>query len=175
MFSPSGDGFVLGSRDWSIQECMVTITKWNPRNDARVAPPTMSVTRHVEMQSQKGRSSCDGASSINMRHLSRRIIEKSSSSRSAQLQSIAHFSTIHSSQSLPLLSFKKPPLSTNKMKTFTTVALIMTAIAGVSALPTAPEVRTTYDPCDGITQQPQCCATDVLGLVNLNCGNRKCL
>ncbi|KEY65287.1 hypothetical protein S40285_01798 [Stachybotrys chlorohalonatus IBT 40285] len=57
------------------------------------------------------------------------------------------------------------------MKTFTTVALIMTAIAGVSALPTAPEVRTTYDPCDGITQQPQCCATDVLGLVNLNCGN----
>lgn len=151
----------------------MTITKWNPRNDARVAPPAMSVTRRVGMQSQKGGSSYDGASSINMRHLSRRIYERSSSPRSA----LKHLTVLNTSQ-LSIFTtsfFQGTPPSTNNMKTFTTVALIMTAIAGVSALPTAPEVRTTYDPCDGITQQPQCCATDVLGLVNLNCGNRKCL
>lgn len=49
------------------------------------------------------------------------------------------------------------------------VALLATA---VSALPTE-EKRQAYIPCSGLYGTSQCCATDVLGVADLDCGNRK--
>ncbi|KAK4202176.1 Cerato-ulmin hydrophobin family [Triangularia verruculosa] len=54
--------------------------------------------------------------------------------------------------------------------TFAVVAAIYTGL--VSALP-AKEVESRqvpYVPCSGLYGSAQCCATDVLGLVNLDCG-----
>ncbi|CEI65658.1 hypothetical protein FVEN_g8914 [Fusarium venenatum] len=42
--------------------------------------------------------------------------------------------------------------------------------AVVSALP-ANEKRQAYVPCTGLYGSSQCCATDVLGVANLDCGN----
>lgn len=44
--------------------------------------------------------------------------------------------------------------------------------AVVSALP-ANEKRQAYIPCSGLYGTSQCCATDVLGVADLDCGNRK--
>jgi hypothetical protein len=58
------------------------------------------------------------------------------------------------------------------MKFFT--AAIIAAIAGVAtAAPTQVEDRQVYIPCSGLYGTSQCCATDVLGLANLDCGNRE--
>ncbi|KAM5356689.1 hypothetical protein ACJ41O_003335 [Fusarium nematophilum] len=52
---------------------------------------------------------------------------------------------------------------------FTSVVVALFAGAA-SALPAA-EKRQTYVPCSGLYGTSQCCATDVLGIANLDCGN----
>ncbi|RBR26338.1 uncharacterized protein FIESC28_00838 [Fusarium coffeatum] len=42
--------------------------------------------------------------------------------------------------------------------------------AVVSALPANEKRQTPYVPCTGLYGSAQCCATDVLGLANLDCG-----
>lgn len=56
---------------------------------------------------------------------------------------------------------------------FISVALV--ALVGLaSAAPSAPvEDRQVYIPCSGLYGSAQCCATDVLGLADLDCGTRK--
>jgi hypothetical protein len=55
------------------------------------------------------------------------------------------------------------------------IAVALVALAGLaSAAPGAPiEDRQTYVPCSGLYGSAQCCATDVLGVANLDCGTRK--
>jgi hypothetical protein len=52
------------------------------------------------------------------------------------------------------------------------IAIIALFGAAVSALPTE-EKRQAYIPCSGLYGTSQCCATDVLGVADLDCGNRK--
>ena len=54
---------------------------------------------------------------------------------------------------------------------FTTVAAIF--LAGLAAaIPTAEMAeRQGYEPCSGLYGTAQCCATDVLGVADLDCGN----
>lgn len=49
--------------------------------------------------------------------------------------------------------------------------LALAAPAGEKAV----EDRQVYIPCSGLYGGAQCCATDVLGVVNLDCGERKLL
>ncbi|KAF5022860.1 hypothetical protein F66182_5093 [Fusarium sp. NRRL 66182] len=51
-------------------------------------------------------------------------------------------------------------------------SLTLIALFGsvASALP-ATEKRQAYIPCSGLYGTSQCCATDVLGVANLDCGN----
>ncbi|KAJ4262918.1 hypothetical protein NW762_006531 [Fusarium torreyae] len=51
-------------------------------------------------------------------------------------------------------------------------SLAVVALLGsfVSALP-ATEKRQAYVPCSGLYGTSQCCATDVLGVADLDCGN----
>ncbi|KAK2015100.1 hypothetical protein LZ32DRAFT_602800 [Colletotrichum eremochloae] len=46
------------------------------------------------------------------------------------------------------------------------VALVALFAGAAIAVPTG---STTYDPCSGLYDSVQCCATDVLGLANLDC------
>ncbi|KAI0851932.1 cerato-ulmin [Daldinia vernicosa] len=39
----------------------------------------------------------------------------------------------------------------------------------VLANPTKRGYETAYDPCSGLEDTPQCCATDVLGIADLDC------
>lgn len=56
---------------------------------------------------------------------------------------------------------------------FTAVIATLFAAAGAVALPAdLVERQAPYTPCAGLTGSPVCCATDVLGVVNLDCGNR---
>ncbi|KAG5662619.1 hypothetical protein KAF25_005037 [Fusarium avenaceum] len=50
------------------------------------------------------------------------------------------------------------------------IAIIALFGAAVSALPTE-EKRQAYIPCSGLYGTSQCCATDVLGIADLDCGN----
>ncbi|CAI4212783.1 unnamed protein product [Parascedosporium putredinis] len=44
-------------------------------------------------------------------------------------------------------------------------------LAGVvAAAPSALDSRQTYTPCSGLYGSAQCCATDVLGIADLDCG-----
>ncbi|KAL4727056.1 beta ketoadipyl CoA thiolase, th1 [Fusarium chlamydosporum] len=43
--------------------------------------------------------------------------------------------------------------------------------AVVSALPANEKRQTPYVPCSGLYGTAQCCATDVLGVADLDCGN----
>lgn len=52
---------------------------------------------------------------------------------------------------------------------------ILAAVSALAAPAAEVEERQVYDPCSGLYDSAQCCATDVLGLVNLDCGQRKCL
>lgn len=54
---------------------------------------------------------------------------------------------------------------------FTVVAVA--GLAGLAAAAPAVESRQTYLPCTGLYSNVQCCATDILGLANLDCGSRK--
>lgn len=59
--------------------------------------------------------------------------------------------------------------------TFTAIAAICAAV--VNALP-AQEVaarQVPYIPCSGLYSNAQCCATDVLGVADLDCANREWL
>ena len=57
------------------------------------------------------------------------------------------------------------------MKAFATVLIALTA-GFASAAPTV-EGRQAYVPCTGLYGTAQCCATDVLGVADLDCGQRK--
>ncbi|RSL79405.1 Trihydrophobin [Fusarium floridanum] len=48
--------------------------------------------------------------------------------------------------------------------------VVLALASAVCALP-ASEKRQTYVPCSGLYGTSQCCATDILGLANLDCGN----
>jgi hypothetical protein len=52
---------------------------------------------------------------------------------------------------------------------FITAALALFASIAVAA---PVEERQVYIPCSGLYGSAQCCATDVLGVVNLDCGQR---
>lgn len=58
-------------------------------------------------------------------------------------------------------------------------AIIATLFAGVAlAIPTGggggtPAPATPYDPCSGLYDSAQCCATDVLGVADLDCAPRE--
>ncbi|KAK7755486.1 hypothetical protein SLS62_002416 [Diatrype stigma] len=53
---------------------------------------------------------------------------------------------------------------------FTTFAAIF--FAGLAAaVPTYQSTESTYEPCSGLYSTSQCCATDVLGVADLDCAN----
>jgi hypothetical protein len=52
------------------------------------------------------------------------------------------------------------------------LAIVTLLATAISALPTE-EKRQAYIPCSGLYGTSQCCATDVLGVADLDCGNRK--
>ena len=55
-----------------------------------------------------------------------------------------------------------------------TIATVAAFVSLVLAVPTKIEERQTpYTPCSGLYGSAQCCATDVLGVANLDCGLRK--
>jgi hypothetical protein len=51
---------------------------------------------------------------------------------------------------------------------FTGVALAIPTGGGDTPAPTTP-----YDPCSGLYDSAECCATDVLGVADLDCAPRK--
>jgi len=53
------------------------------------------------------------------------------------------------------------------------VAFTALSAAGAVAIPTQLDNRQTYVACSGLYGTSQCCATDVLGLADLDCGNRE--
>lgn len=55
---------------------------------------------------------------------------------------------------------------------FSLITAILTGASVVVAMPTSPLKRQT-DVCPGTDSNAQCCATDVLGVADLNCFNRK--
>lgn len=56
------------------------------------------------------------------------------------------------------------------MKSFFVATLL---VAGVLAAPSS-DVKRQTSPCPaGLEATPQCCATDVLGVADLDCANRK--
>jgi hypothetical protein len=60
------------------------------------------------------------------------------------------------------------------MQFFAAVTALAT-LAGVAiAAPAQVETRQVYIPCSGLYSTAQCCATDVLGVADLDCGNREC-
>jgi hypothetical protein len=54
-----------------------------------------------------------------------------------------------------------------------TAAVIAMCISLVAALPAQVEERQAYVPCSGLYGTAQCCATDVLGVADLDCGVRE--
>lgn len=60
------------------------------------------------------------------------------------------------------------------MKGFATLTIIAAACTNLAAAgPVPAEQRQVYIPCSGLYGTAQCCATDVLGVADLDCGNRK--
>ncbi|CAM1501562.1 Fc.00g035460.m01.CDS01 [Cosmosporella sp. VM-42] len=57
------------------------------------------------------------------------------------------------------------------MKGFTLVSVIAATLASVAlAAPGKVDDRQVYIPCSGLYGSAQCCATDVLGVADLDCG-----
>ncbi|TLS29590.1 hypothetical protein PpBr36_00669 [Pyricularia pennisetigena] len=57
------------------------------------------------------------------------------------------------------------------MQFSTIIATIFVAATGAVALPAEVQERQVpYTPCSGLYGSAQCCATDILGLANLDCG-----
>ncbi|KAI1760420.1 Cerato-ulmin hydrophobin family, partial [Hypoxylon sp. FL1150] len=50
-------------------------------------------------------------------------------------------------------------------------AAVATVLAGVALAAPTVEERQTYTPCSGLYGTAQCCATDVLGVADLDCAN----
>ena len=55
------------------------------------------------------------------------------------------------------------------MKVFATIAVFAATFAGMAAAVPVEE-RQAYIPCSGLYGSAQCCATDVLGIADLDCG-----
>lgn len=51
------------------------------------------------------------------------------------------------------------------------IAISALFASAVLASPVAVEERQTYTPCSGLYSTAQCCATDVLGVADLNCAD----
>ncbi|KAI1214264.1 Cerato-ulmin hydrophobin family [Annulohypoxylon truncatum] len=51
------------------------------------------------------------------------------------------------------------------------IAALATIFAGLAVAAPAVEERQTYTPCSGLYGTAQCCATDVLGVADLDCAN----
>lgn len=54
-----------------------------------------------------------------------------------------------------------------------TATILAVCVSLVAALPAQVEERQLYIPCSGLYGTAQCCATDVLGVADLDCGGRK--
>lgn len=65
----------------------------------------------------------------------------------------------------------KLPITDIIMK-FTTVSALAAAFVGFAAASPIEE-RQTYSACSGLYGSPLCCATDVLGVADLDCGERE--
>lgn len=62
--------------------------------------------------------------------------------------------------------FPKPPTPTFNMQfSFTATALFLSLAAA------SPFTRQVYTPCSGLYSTPECCATDVLGVADLDCAD----
>ncbi len=55
---------------------------------------------------------------------------------------------------------------------FISAATVLVAAGLVAAAPAPIEERQAYVPCSGLYGGAECCATDVLGVADLDCGNR---
>lgn len=60
------------------------------------------------------------------------------------------------------------------MRGFATLAIMATWVSLSLGAPATAEERQVYIPCSGLYGTAQCCATDVLGVADLDCGNREC-
>ncbi|KAK3940239.1 Cerato-ulmin hydrophobin family [Diplogelasinospora grovesii] len=54
---------------------------------------------------------------------------------------------------------------------FTTTALVAVSAAVTFAMPAQVQERQTFATCSGLYGTAQCCATDVLGVADLDCAN----
>lgn len=52
-------------------------------------------------------------------------------------------------------------------------SFILALLPVVLAAPALESRQLIYIPCSGLTGSAQCCATDVLGVADLDCANRK--
>lgn len=95
-----------------------------------------------------------------------------------------HSRQLDSLPSNPNSIFRNNTNSTNlisSIKMQLTIAAFVAVLAHLQttlALPasmsgTVEDRQAPYIPCSGLYGTTQCCATDVLGLVDLDCGNRK--
>jgi hypothetical protein len=85
---------------------------------------------------------------------------------------IQNYSSLHFNRtSLPLPALKILAIILHlNMKTSFILALLPAAFA----LPALESRQLIYIPCAGLSGTAQCCATDVLGVANLDCANRTC-
>lgn len=56
---------------------------------------------------------------------------------------------------------------------FAAAALAAIYCTLAAAMPAQVDQRQAYVPCTGLYATAQCCATDVLGVADLDCGGRK--
>lgn len=54
-----------------------------------------------------------------------------------------------------------------------TIATVLSLLTITLAAPTNSERQVPYTPCSGLYGTAQCCATDVLGVADLDCANRE--
>jgi hypothetical protein len=73
----------------------------------------------------------------------------------------------HPSITSPIPQLPTNSFTTANMQFFATAIL---ALAGVAIAAPVVEERQVYVPCSGLYGSSQCCATDVLGIANLDCG-----
>lgn len=54
-----------------------------------------------------------------------------------------------------------------------TIATVLSLLTVALAAPAVVERQVPYTPCTGLYGTSQCCATDVLGVADLDCANRE--
>jgi len=64
------------------------------------------------------------------------------------------------------------PTQVITMKLTTTIASFLAGLSVVLAIPVLEQRQLPLEVCTGATSNPQCCATDVLNLADLDCANR---